>query len=199
MPPTRPTLVLVAAVSENGVIGADGGLPWSLPRDLAHFKAVTMGHAVIMGRRTFDEIKKPLPGRLNIVITRRPDWSHPGVEPARSLAEAIEIAERAAPGDTHMIIGGGQIYRLALPLAQRVELTRIHAHIPGDTTFPDLDDAWTLTHHERHEPDATNAYPMSFLSYARSHRPDTDHTPNHAADADSEGSTPENVGNLGKA
>lgn len=142
-------------------------MPWSLPRDLAHFKRITMGHAIIMGRRTFDEIRKPLPGRLNIIITRDPVWSAPGVERAENLDDAIAIAERASPGDTHMIVGGGQIYRLALPRAQRIELTRIHAEIEGDTTFPELGEAWELVSSERHEADEANPHAMSFQSYRR--------------------------------
>ncbi len=163
-----PILVLVAAASENHVIGLAGGMPWSLPRDLAHFKSTTIGHAVIMGRRTFDEIQRPLPGRLNIVVTRQPEWSRPGVETAENLDAAIQIAEHAAPGDTHMIIGGGQIYRLALPRAQRIELTRIHAHIEGDTSFPELGDEWTLQRRVDHPADERNAHAISFLSYRRS-------------------------------
>lgn len=165
--PHRPTLVLVAAASENNVIGVGGGLPWSLPRDLAHFKRVTLGHAVIMGRKTFDEIRKPLPGRLNIVVTRQTGWSAPGVETALDLGAAIAIAERASPGDTHMVIGGGQIYRLAVPMADRIELTRVHARVEGDTTFPDLDETWELTAQIDHAPDESNPLGMSFLSYQR--------------------------------
>ncbi len=165
--PPRPILVLVAAASENNVIGLDGSLPWSLPRDLAHFKRITLGHSVIMGRKTFDEIGKPLPGRLNIVITRQPDWASPGVETAQTLEGAIELAELASPGDTHMVIGGGQIYRLALPLAHRIELTRVHTRAQGDTTFPDLDERWRLIDRIDHEPDESNAHALSFLSYLK--------------------------------
>lgn len=166
--PDRPTLVLVAAATENNVIGLDGDLPWSLPRDLAHFRRVTWGHAIIMGRRTFDQVGKALPGRLNIVVTRQTDWSRPETRVAHTLDEAIRIAEDANPGDTHMVIGGGEIYRLALPLAQAIELTRIHTRLEGDTTFPELDDRWVLERREDHEADEANPHAMSFLRYRRS-------------------------------
>lgn len=132
----RPEIALVAAVADNGVIGKDGGLPWHLPDDLRHFKRVTMGHAVIMGRRTFDSLGRALPGRRNIVITRQADWTASGAERAESLAAALEAA---APGDAAMVIGGAEIFAQALPLADRIELTEVHSHPEGDTLFPHLD------------------------------------------------------------
>ena len=166
-PQSHPILVLVAAASENNVIGLDGDLPWTLPRDLAHFKRVTWGHAIIMGRRTFDQVGKALPGRLNIVITRQRDWSRPDTRVAHALEDAVRIAEEANPGDTHMIIGGGEIYRLALPLAHAVELTRVHARVEGDTTFPELGEDWVLERREDHGPDEANPLAMSFLRFVR--------------------------------
>lgn len=125
-------------MAENNVIGKDGGLPWHIPADLKHFKAVTMGKPIVMGRRTYESIGRPLPGRLNIVVTRDPSRRWDGVEVVQSLPDALERA--AAHGaDEIMIIGGGDLYRAALPLAQRIYLTRVHEAVEGDTVFPDLD------------------------------------------------------------
>ena len=136
----RPEVVLVAAVADNGIIGADGGLPWRLPEDLKHFKALTTGHPVIMGRRTFDSLGRALPGRRNIVITRQPGWSAPGAERAPSLAHALAAAGSRTAA---MIIGGAEIFAQALPLARRIELTEVHSRPEGDTLFPPLDrDRW---------------------------------------------------------
>jgi len=141
-------VVIHAAVAENGVIGADGGLPWRLSSDLKRFKAGTMGRPVIMGRKTFEGIGKPLPGRLNIVVTRDRGWSHEGVETARSLDEAIRLATaraRCITGvDEIAVIGGGEIYAQALPLADRLHITHVLAEPAGDTRFPAIDAAvWT--------------------------------------------------------
>lgn len=140
-------LSLVVAVAENGVIGRDNGLPWRLPGDLKRFKSITMGKPIIMGRKTFDSIGRPLPGRTNIVLTRDRTFSDAGVRPAYDLAEAIKIAE--ACSDTQgaseiMIIGGAGIYELALAAASRIYLTEVHMEAAGDTYFPDLDRGdWT--------------------------------------------------------
>lgn len=130
------TIVLVVARADNGVIGRDGALPWHLPRDLAHFRALTLGKPVIMGRRTFEAIGRPLPGRHNIVLTRSATWQQPGVERASGIQAALAIA-----GDAPeiMVIGGGEIYAAALPLAHRIELTQVHAKPSGDAHFPALD------------------------------------------------------------
>lgn len=141
-------VVIHAAVAENGVIGADGGLPWRLSSDLKRFKAGTMGRPVIMGRKTFEGIGKPLPGRLNIVVTRDRGWSHEGVETAGSLDEAIRLATaraRCMTGvDEIAVIGGGEIYAQALPLADRLHITHVLAEPAGDTRFPAIDAAvWT--------------------------------------------------------
>lgn len=138
-------VVLVAAVAANGVIGRDGQLPWHVPDDLAHFKTVTMGHPMIMGRRTFEAIGRPLPGRRSIVVTRNPRWrassqsasSDAGVEVCSSFRDALATA---GPG-TVMVVGGGEIYRQALPWATHLELSRMHAEYEGDTRFPDLDES----------------------------------------------------------
>jgi dihydrofolate reductase len=141
------SVVLVAAVAENGVIGAGGELPWHLPEDLAHFKRVTTGHVVIMGRRTFESIGRPLPRRTNIVVTRQPGWSADGVIAASSLDAALDAAEEH-DGDA-MVIGGAQIYALALPLADAQVLTEVHAAPEGDVHYPAYDRAeWVETRRE---------------------------------------------------
>lgn len=166
------TLSLIAAMSENRVIGRAGGLPWRMPADMARFKRLTTGHPAIMGRRTFDSMKSPLPGRTNIVVTRRRDFAPaPGVLVAHDLAEAIRLA-RTAPGGGEVgeifIIGGGEIYALALPRADRIHLTVIHARIEGDAFFPEFDEqAWRLTHDERREADEKNEFACSFRIYER--------------------------------
>ena len=141
-------VVLVAAVADNGVIGADGELPWHLPEDLAHFKQVTTGHTVIMGRKTFESIGRPLPRRTNVVISRQPGWSADGVLVAGSLTEALDLAEQH-DGDA-MVIGGGQIYALAMPLADQQVLTEVHRSPDGDAVYPPFDRAeWVETRRER--------------------------------------------------
>jgi len=129
------TITIVAAMAENRVIGKEGAMPWHLPDDLARFKSITMGHPVIMGRRTFEAIGRPLPGRLNIVLTRREGYAPEGVAVARSLHEALDLAGSA--GEV-FICGGGEVYREALPLADRVHLTVVRGPFGGDTTFPEL-------------------------------------------------------------
>ena len=150
MSDTPQCVVLVAAVADNGVIGADGELPWHLPDDLAHFRRVTTGNVVIMGRKTFESIGRPLPGRTNIVVTRNPDWSADGVVTAPSLTGALDLAEEY-DGDA-MVIGGGEIYALAMPLADRQVLTEVHAAPDGDACYPAFDRAeWTETAREERD------------------------------------------------
>lgn len=137
-------IVLVAAVAANEVIGADGAMPWHLPEDLAHFKEVTMGHPMVMGRKTFEAIGRPLPGRRTIVVTRDRQWAHSGVQTAGDLDTALALAfegVRAGPDPTGpvMVVGGGQIYEQAMPQATRLEITHIDAEPPGDTRFPRID------------------------------------------------------------
>lgn len=146
-------LVIIAAVAENGVIGREGGLPWRLPEDLRRFKRVTTGRPVIMGRKTFETLPGPLPGRRNLVVSRREGYRPEGVEVFGSLEDAVRAA-RAQPDSGGQagpvyVLGGGEIYRLALPLADRLDLTRIEASVKGDTMFPDLDwSRWTLVESE---------------------------------------------------
>ena len=161
------TVSLIVAASSNGVIGRDGDLPWHLPADLRHFKNTTMGHHLIIGRRTWDEVGRPLPGRTMVVVTRSRNLSLEGALVVHSLEEALE----AASADDEAFIGGGAyIYRMALArdLVDRLYITRIHAEVEGDTFFPDVDfDEWNLVSEEHCEADEKNEYPYSFLVYER--------------------------------
>jgi dihydrofolate reductase len=132
---TRPRVVLVAAVARNGVIGRDGDLPWRIPEDLKHFKALTLGGPLVMGRKTYASTGRPLPGRRTIVVTRQADWSADGVETALSLEKALALA-----GDVGQvfIVGGAEIYRQAMPFTDVVELTEVDQHPDGDTHLPHL-------------------------------------------------------------
>lgn len=153
------TIVIVAAVARNGVIGVDGGLPWRLPDDLSRFKRLTMGNALVMGRATFESIGRPLPGRTNIVLSRRAEWSHEGVEAAGSLDQALEIARTR--GEVAFIAGGAEVYRAALPQADRLELTEVDAEPEGDTWFPPVDwSEWNEVSREEHSG-------FSFVTYDR--------------------------------
>jgi dihydrofolate reductase len=158
---------LIVAVSENGVIGRDGDLPWRLSGDLKHFKRTTMGHHLIIGRRTWDEVGQPLPGRTMVVVTRHHDLQIEGATIVHSLGEALEVAR---DDDEPFIGGGALIYRVALEndLVDRLYITRVHAEVEGDTLFPDLDlDEWELVSEEHHEADEKNEHPYSFLVYER--------------------------------
>ncbi len=157
---------LIVAVAEGGVIGREGKLPWHLPADLARFKRLTMGHHILMGRRTWESIGRPLPGRTTVIISRR---GVPGAPEGVHVASSLEAALALAGDDPEpFVIGGGMIYREALPLARRVYLTRVHGTFPGDTYFPDLDPgAWRLVEREEHPADARNRHACSFLVYER--------------------------------
>ena len=160
---------VIAAMSQNRVIGRDGALPWHLPTDLARFKSITTGHTVIMGRKTFESVGKPLPNRRTIVITRNNDYQCAGVFIAHSLDEALDHAARE---DEIFILGGEAVYRIALPRADRLYLTIVHATIEGDTYFPRFDfDDWKLVEDERHEVDDRHAYAFSFRRYERTSTP----------------------------
>lgn len=156
-------VTLIAAMAANRTIGLDNRLPWRLPHDQRRFKRLTLGHDVVMGRKTFDSIRKPLPGRRNLVVTRQEDWSAPGVVVVHSVDEALE----KACGDEVFVVGGAEIYRQALPRADRIQLTLIDRAFPGDTFFPDFDPAdWRLVEREDHP--ATDGIPSySFLVYDR--------------------------------
>ena len=156
-------LTLVVAIDAQRGIGVNNQLPWHLPEDLAHFKRVTLGQPIVMGRKTFDSIGRPLPGRRNIVVTRNPEWRHDGVEAVGSLAEAIALV-----GDTPAsIIGGAQIFEQAMTAADRMIVTEIAHSFACDTFFPPIDAAlWRETARETHHSDA-NGYDYAFVTYER--------------------------------
>ncbi len=163
----RPFVVsLIAAVSDNGVIGRDNDLPWHLPADLKRFKSLTTGHHMIMGRRTWDSIGcRPLPGRPTIVVTRDRAYPAQRAKVAHSIPQALDLV---GEDDEVFIAGGEAIYRLALPVADRIHLTRVHAEFEGDTRFPEIDDReWQVVHEERHEADEKNQFACTFLVYER--------------------------------
>jgi len=161
-----PRVSLVVAATENGVIGRDNGMPWHLPDDLKHFKALTLGRHLLMGRRTFEAIGRPLPGRTTLLLTRDPGFAPAGVTVVRSVEEALAVTARA--GAPELVIGGGaQVYRLALPWVQRIHLTRIHAVIEGDTWLPDFGPGWRQTGCIPHPADAHHAQAMSFITLER--------------------------------
>lgn len=152
-------------MAENRVIGVNNTLPWRLPADLKHFRRITTGHHVIMGRRNYESIGKPLPDRTNIVVTRNPSYCAPGCLVKHSFEDALASAKN---DPEVFIIGGAEIYRQAFEYADRLYLTLVHAHIPGDTYFPPFDqDHWQEVSRERHEPDEKNHHACTFLVYDR--------------------------------
>jgi dihydrofolate reductase len=156
---------LVVAMDRNGVIGRDNALPWRLPADLAHFKRVTMGHPVVMGRRTYESIGKALPGRANIVITHQRDYVAPGCEVAHSLDEAWKLAGDAMEVS---VIGGTSLFAETLPVADVIHLTEVEAEVEGDTWFPPFDRSqWVEREVARHPADERNAYPIRILELTR--------------------------------
>jgi dihydrofolate reductase len=163
---TSPRVSLIVAVADNGVIGRENALPWHLPEDLKRFKRITLGKPVVMGRKTFESIGKPLPGRLNIVMTRAAGYRREGV----TVAHDVEGALRAAGAvEEVMIIGGSDLFRLFLPRAMRVYITRVHGDVAGDVYWPALDAGeWHVAQSEEFAADERHAYPMTFESWERS-------------------------------
>ncbi len=156
---------IVVAIAANGVIGDRNGLPWRLPADLRHFRKLTTGHAVLMGRKTWESIGRPLPERQNIVITRSRDFRADGVEVAHSLDDAIALARLPAP---LCCIGGGEIFRIALPRATRMYITEIAAAFPGDAHFPEYDRiAWRESARESHPAGIDAPFAYAFVTYDR--------------------------------
>jgi dihydrofolate reductase len=156
---------LIVAAAENNVIGRDGRLPWHLPADLRRFKSLTMGKPIVMGRRTFESIGKPLPGRRNIVVTRRAGYEAPGCEVVGSIDAALAAAVDA---DEIMVIGGGDVYRQLLPRADRIFFTRVHFECDGDAIFPELDaDEWRVAEEETHAADAANEHAFTAITLER--------------------------------
>lgn len=160
-------LSIIVAAAENGVIGSGGDLPWRLSADLKRFKRLTMGHPVIMGRKTWESIGRPLPGRQMIVVTRQADYQADGCAVAGNLPAACGLASAASAEET-FIIGGAEIYREALPLVDRLYLTRVHATVAGDKFFPDYDPSqWRLMSAERFAADDKNEYDTTFEIYEK--------------------------------
>ena len=154
----------VVAISENHVIGKDNKLLWYLPKDLKHFKEITSGHTVIMGRKTYDSVGKPLPNRRNIIITRQPITIE-GCEVVNSVEAALDLVK-----DKHevFIVGGAEIYKLAMPLTDRIYLTIVHAEFEGDTFFPEIDERiWKEVSRQDHEADEKNSLAFSFITLER--------------------------------
>lgn len=163
------TISIVAAVSDNDVIGREGRLPWRQSADLKRFKSLTMGHHLLMGRKTFESLAMELPGRTIVVITHDPNFVRDGVLVAHSLDEAIDLASL----DSEVFIGGGsKIFEQGLQRADTMYITRVHAELDGDTLFPEFDDVteWDLVDVEHYEADEKNQYPYSFLTYERAGR-----------------------------
>ncbi|MBI3576081.1 MAG: type 3 dihydrofolate reductase [Gammaproteobacteria bacterium] len=159
---------IIAALAENRVIGVNNTLPWRLPNDLKHFRRLTTGHAIILGRKNYESIGKPLPERTNIVITRNRDFRATGCLVAHSLDEALTLAGN---DPEIFVIGGAEIYRAALARTNRLYLTRVHATIAGDTHFPEFDETeWREISRERHERDERHAYDYSFVVLERIRR-----------------------------
>lgn len=155
-----PLITLIVAVADNGVIGRDNALPWHLPDDLKRFKRLTLGKPMIMGRKTFASIGRPLPGRQNIVVTRDANYLFPGVEVVHGVPAALAAA---AGAPEVMVIGGADLFRLFLPLAGRIHLTRVHASPEGDVVWPALDlGQWEVTERESHDADERHACAMTF-------------------------------------
>ena len=164
----QQTITLIAAMGKNRAIGLNGRMPWHLPAELQHFKQATMGKTIVMGRKTWQSIGRPLPGRQNIIISRNPDFSATGAEVCASLPAVVEIAQT----DEIMVIGGGQLYELALPLARRLILTMIDIEPQADTWFPEWDDKqWQQTAERYFEADESNKLAYRIVDLTRAHRP----------------------------
>lgn len=160
---------MIAAIAHNNVLGADNQIPWHLPKDFQHFKRTTMGKPIIMGRKTFNSLGKPLPGRQNIIMTSQEDFSAPGCTVVHSPEQAL-----AACGDCDeaMIIGGAEIYKLFLDQAERIYLTEITLDCQGDTFFPEFDKTvWHEVQREPQQPDEKNPHPYSFVIYEKATQP----------------------------
>ena len=164
-------LAIIVAAAENGVIGKNNALPWHLPEDLRYFKRVTMGKPIVMGRKTFESIGRPLPGRTNIVISRNPQFLAEGVKVAASLDEALRLAGNVALIDgveELVVIGGTEIYRTAIPRANRLYITEVHATVDGDALLPEINwEHWAEVARESHTAAGPNPYDYSFVVYDR--------------------------------
>jgi dihydrofolate reductase len=170
MSAAQPLVSLIVAMAQNGVIGRDNTLPWRLPKDLKRFRAFTLGKPILMGRKTFESIGSPLPGRVNLVLTRDRAWYAHGVIVVHSVDEALAQAEASAE---LVAIGGAEIYRLVMPFARRIYLTHVHADVPGDIYFPDFDSTqWADVECSMHPADDEHAYPVTFVTLERRNSPE---------------------------
>ncbi|QEG37515.1 dihydrofolate reductase [Bythopirellula goksoeyrii] len=164
-------LAILVAVSENGIIGREGQLPWHMSADLRRFKRITMEHAILMGRKTWESIGRPLPGRTSIVISHRPDYEtgHAEVRVAGNLEQAMDYAKQAdCDQDQAFVIGGAAIYELALPQADRLYFTRVHAEVEGDVSFPEVDwSHWEVKEESHHTADEFDQFDHTFTVYQR--------------------------------
>lgn len=158
-------LTLIAAAGENNEIGKDSDLVWHLPDDFKRFKRLTTGHHIIMGRKTFDALPQPLPDRTHVVITRKENLKKEGIVLVHSIERALEFCQ----GDPQpFVIGGGEIYKMAIDVADKIELTRVHGTFEADTFFPEIDtEKWELVNEELHEKDDKHKYEFSYLTYLR--------------------------------
>lgn len=158
-------LTIIAAAGENNELGKDSGLVWHLPDDFKRFKKLTTGHHIIMGRKTFDTFPQPLPDRTHVVITRKENFKKEGIVTVHSLERAIDFSK----GDPQpFIIGGGEIYKLAMDVADKIELTRVHGTFDADTYFPEIDENnWVLEKEEFHPKDEKHKYAFTYLTYVR--------------------------------
>jgi dihydrofolate reductase len=160
-----PRIEIIAAVADNGVIGMNGRLPWRIPEDLRRFRALTSGHSIIMGRKTWESLGRPLPERQNIVVSRRQAWTPPGASVASSLDDALALVRLPDP---IFVIGGAQLYRAALGIAERMHLTEVHAEVAGDAWFPDYArSAWQEVTREAARTDGALGIAYDFVTYTR--------------------------------
>lgn len=160
----RPEVIFVVAVARNGVIGRDNKLPWRLKADLAHFRATTMGRPILMGRKTWESLGRPLPGRRNVVVTRNAGYVAPGAE----VFDGIDAALAAVDGDQVCVIGGEQLYRQMRDRVDTLVVTEVQAEVPGDAFFPPLEwERFVETRREHHDADAHNEFPFDFVEYRR--------------------------------
>lgn len=164
-------IALIVAMASNRVIGRDNQLPWHLPNDLKYFKATTLGKPVVMGRKTYESIGRPLPGRTNIVVTTNRAFRPEGVEVVHSVDEGLDLAQRVAKADgveELMVIGGAQLYEAVMPQVDRLYVTQVHAIVEGDALFPELEfSQWQELSCERHKAGDNNPYDYSFIAYQR--------------------------------
>lgn len=161
-------IALIVAAARNGVIGRDGDMPWRLSSDLKRFKSITMGQPIIMGRKTWESIGRPLPGRLNIVVTRQADYDAPDARVVPSLDEAIEAGRKAAGSGDVFIVGGGEIYKEAIGLADSLHVTHVEVQVEGDAYFPLIADAeWQVVHEEAVPAGEKDDYPTRYVIYRR--------------------------------